>query len=130
MNVRKRIDFSSSTLATDQRKSLGQVWFFDELNLGPTVQTGHGCIGLLGLGHTKWHRAPIAESRGLRGYARRFLLNHFNPSPILPIRIKTKAGTFTNRLPQHGGFPATGMWAEKSAKHSGLRQPFVCRRAL
>ena len=27
------------------------------------MQTGHGCVGLFDLGHTKWHRAALAKSR-------------------------------------------------------------------
>jgi hypothetical protein len=37
-------------------------------------------------------------------------LIYFSPRPIFISCIKTKAGTFTNRLLQHGGLPETGMW--------------------
>jgi hypothetical protein len=50
-------------------------------------------------------------------------LIYFSPRPIFISCIKTKAGTFTNRLPQARWFPGNGDVADKSANVADSASP-------
>ena len=93
INVRKLVDFSTSAPQAGERKSFGQFWFFHELNLAPTVEAGDGGVGLLGFGHSQWHRALIAKSmKNARREMLQFLL--INYACCSTFSSCTKARTF------------------------------------